>query len=222
MINESLHAVVAADLSPVRPLRPPLRRVLPVVPLGALLLVAAPLVFSFRDIAALGWVWSWAASTIEMIAGMAVVVLALHESVPGRALPARAYVAVVAAVAVLLTATTIGAWHASPVTLPRQWWTIAAICLASSVITALPAAVLTAVLIVTAYPVRPHLAGALGGLGAGLMADAGWRLFCHYSEPTHVLVAHIGGVLVAAGAGLAITSWLARRAYVYKPGYTPR
>jgi hypothetical protein len=218
MMNESLRAIVAASLAPVRPLRPPIRRVLPVLPLGVLLLVAAPLVFSFRDTAALGWLWSWVASTVEMIVGIGIVVLALHESVPGRMAPARAHIAAVAGVAILVGATTFGAWQASPVTLSRQWWTIAAICAVCSAITALPAVVLSAVLVVNAYPVRPQIAGALAGLGGGLMADAGWRLFCHYSEPTHVLVSHVGGVVLAVSAGVAITSRLARRAYAYNPG----
>lgn len=222
MMNESLRAVVAADLAPVRPLRAPLRRAWTVAPLAVLLLVAAPLVFSLRDITALGWFWSWGASTLEMIVGVAVIVLALHESVPGRTWSARALVGTVAGTALLWAATTFGAWQASPVTLSRHWWTIAAICAACSAITALPAVVLSAVLVAHAYPVRPHVAGALAGLGAGLMADAGWRLFCHYSEPSHVVVAHLGGVMLAASAGMVMTVQLVRRAYGYSPGYTPR
>ena len=221
-MNESLRALVAANLAPVRPLRAPLRRGLPVIPVGLGLLLAAPLVFSFRDLAALGWFLSWGASTGEMIVGLAIVVLALHESIPGRIRPARLHIVVVTGVAILIAAITKASWQASPVRLFEQWWTVGAICAVASAISALPAVVLTAVLIVNAYPVRPHLTGALGGLGAGLMADAGWRLFCHYSEPTHVVVAHVGGVALAAIAGLAITSWLAHRAYVDNPGYTPR
>jgi hypothetical protein len=36
------------------------------------------------------------------------------------------------------------------------------------------------------------------------MADAGWRLFCHFSEPSHVLSAHLGGVVIAALAGAVL------------------
>jgi hypothetical protein len=220
-MNEPLRAVVAADLAPVRPLRAPLRRVVPVIPVALGLLLAAPLVFSFRDLVALGWLLSWGASSGEMIVGLAIVVLALHESIPGRGRRARLHIVVVMGIAILIAAITMASWHASPVRVSEQWWTVAAICAACSAITALPAVVLSAVLIVNAHPVRPRLTGALGGLGAGLMADAGWRLFCHYSDPAHV-VAHGGGVAFAAIAGLAITSWLAHRAYVDNPGYTPR
>jgi len=48
------------------------------------------------------------------------------------------------------------------------------------------------VLAARAYPTRPVVAGALLGVGAGLMANAGWRLFRHFSEPAHVLSAHVG------------------------------
>jgi hypothetical protein len=211
-MNESLRTLVAANLGPVRPLQSPLRRVLPMVPMGLALLLAAPLVFSFRDLAALGWWLSWGASTGEMIVGFAVIVLALEEAIPGRMHRARLHIVVVTCIASLIAAITMTSWQASPVRLSEHWWTVAAICAACSATTALPAVVLSAVLIVNAYPVRPRLTGALGGLGAGLMADAGWRLFCHYSEPAHVVVAHAGGLALAAVAGLAITSWLARRA----------
>lgn len=50
-----------------------------------------------------------------------------------------------------------------------------------------------------------HIAGAVLGLGAGLMADAGWRLFCHFSEPGHVLPAHLGGVVLAMVAGILLS-----------------
>jgi hypothetical protein len=57
-----------------------------------------------------------------------------------------------------------------------------------------------------ALPTRPAVAGAVYGLGAGLMADAGVRLFCWVSAPAHVLVAHGGAILflTAAGAGAAV------------------
>jgi hypothetical protein len=74
-------------------------------------------------------------------------------------------------------------------------------------VSSLPVVALASILAARAYPTRPLLAGALLGLGGGLMADAGWRLFCHFSEPAHVLAAHLGGVLVATALG----SLLARR-----------
>ena len=77
---------------------------------------------------------------------------------------------------------------------------------------ALPAVVLANILAARAYPTRPRFAGALLGLGAGLMADAGWRLFCHYSEPAHVLSAHLGGVVVSMLIGVALATRFTSRA----------
>jgi hypothetical protein len=69
----------------------------------------------------------------------------------------------------------------------------------------------SAVLVARAFPLRPALAGALYGLGSGLLADAGWRLFCHFANPAHVFGAHALaiGVVTAIGAGTAAA--LARR-----------
>ena len=68
---------------------------------------------------------------------------------------------------------------------------LACICFGGSAATALPVVALASILAARAYPTRPAIAGALLGLGAGLMADAGWRMFCHFSEPAHVLSAHL-------------------------------
>ena len=68
------------------------------------------------------------------------------------------------------------------------------VCLTGTVVSALPALAVAGWLAARAFPLRPRLAGALYGVGAGLMADAGWRLFCHFSDPAHVFGAHtLGG-----------------------------
>jgi hypothetical protein len=203
-MNESLRLAIASDLAPVAPLASPARRALPLVPLAALLLLAAPLTFEFRDLTALGWRWSWGASLLQIVIGFAVVTLALRQAVPGRGWPTSAIALTVAAIVLLFAVITFGTWSASPVTLRRQWWVVGAICAVFSTATALPVVVATALLANRAFPLHPRLTGGLAGLGAGLMADAGWRLFCHYSEPAHVLAAHFGGVVIAAAIGASL------------------
>ena len=105
---------------------------------------------------------------------------------------------------VLAIAVTLASWEASPVILPRGWWTVWVLCLSGSAATALPVVALASVLVARAYPTRPGVAGLLLGVGAGVIADAGWRMFCHFSEPAHVLSAHLGGVAVAALAGWSL------------------
>lgn len=78
MIDERLRAAIAADLAPVRPLSSPWRRVMVLLPFALLLLLAAPVVFEFRDLSPLGWLWSWGASIAQTAAGLAIAALALR------------------------------------------------------------------------------------------------------------------------------------------------
>lgn len=204
-----LRAAIAADLVPVRPLPPPWLRALALSPFALVLLVAAPLVFQFRDLDALGLSLSWGASLLQAVAGLALVAAALKESVPGRTWSPGALAAIALAVVTLIVAVTNASWHADPVRLGRAWWMVGMICFAASIATALPATLAASLLALRALPTRPAVTGLLAGLGAGLMADAGWRLFCHYSEPPHVLASHLGGVLAAALIGAALTPGLA-------------
>jgi hypothetical protein len=213
MMNERLRAQIVADLSPVRPLAPPFQRTLAIVPFALLVLAAAPIVFNFRDLAPLGWMWSWGASLAQTVVGLGVIALALRNAVPGREWSTTAMAMLVVTIVAFFTAITVATWSANPVDLTRSWWQIGAICALSSATSALPVVVLAAVLVVRAFPLRPLMTGAIAGVGAGLIADAGWRLFCHYSEPAHVLAAHFGGVLLASAAGalLVRTLWHAGR-----------
>jgi hypothetical protein len=204
-----LRARLAADYAAVRPLPHPVARALAMAPFALVALVAAPWWFEPRvDLLRLGWAQAWGWSLAQSIAGVALVAAALREAVPGRAwhrVPLTLWLAAPVALVVIVTFTT---YDASPIALRGAWATVGAMCLAGSLATALPGAVLSAVLAARAYPTRPALTGLLGGLGAGLMADAGWRLFCHFSEPAHVLIAHLGGVLAAGLCGALLSQRL--------------
>ena len=168
-------ARIAADYTAVRPLPPPAVRALWVTPFAALALFAAPAYFSVRvDATQLGWPVTWGFSIVQVAVGMAVI------------------------------AVTSVSYGLSPIALDKGWWIVGLVCLGGSAATAMPVVALANVLASRAYPTRPLIMGALFGLGAGLMADAGWRIFCHFSEPAHVLSAHLGGVVASALAGAAI------------------
>lgn len=51
----------------------------------------------------------------------------------------------------------------------------------------------------------------LYGLGAGLMADAGWRLFCEFSGPAHVFPFHVGAIAANTLCGVVSAALLAGR-----------
>ena len=106
---------------------------------------------------------------------------------------------------------TAASWEASQVLLVSQWWLVAGLCFAGSAATALPVIALASVLASRAYPVRPAVAGALIGLGAGLMADAGWRVFCHFTEPSHVLSAHLLAIVMSTLVGVVAAERLCNR-----------
>src|SRR4029453_9500609 len=102
-------------------------------------------------------------------------------------------------------------WETTRVTLLRGFWIVGGICFAGSAATALPVVALASILASRAYPTRPLIAGSMIGLGAGLMADAGWRIFCPFSEPAHVLSAHLAAVILSAAIGALVSLRLWRR-----------
>ena len=197
------------EYEPVRALPSPWLRATWVAPLAVLALVAAPFWFSVRiDAPRLGWMALWGASAMQSVLGLMVVAAALRESVPGRTWNRLATIAWLGAPVVVVIAVTLMSWEASPILLRRQRWLVASMCFGGSAATALPVVVLASVLAARAYPVRPVIAGAMLGLGGGLMADAGWRIFCHFSEPAHVLSAHLAAVVVSSVVGAVLATTL--------------
>jgi hypothetical protein len=206
-----LRVRIEADYTAVRPLPSPLIRAMSVAPFAILALVAAPVFFNVRsDADRLGLTMMWGASLLQTVFGFIVIIAALRESVPGRAWSRVALAVWFISPLLLLTAVTLASWQMSEIPLQRGWWLVGLVCVGGSAATALPIVALANVLAARAYPTRPAIAGLLLGVGAGLMADAGWRLFCHFSEPSHVLSAHLGGVALAAFAGAALAVTLRR------------
>lgn len=208
-----LRAAIAADLRPTRPLRPPAKRALAVLPLAAAILVGIPLMHRFRiDLARLGVTRAWVLSIAQSIAGIVFVALALRESVPGREIPRRTLTLALAIgllIPVVILAITAQASFLG--SRPGLWWIDSLICFRVSALAAAPALFVSAALAARAYPLRPAIAGALYGFGSGLIADAGLRLYCEYSVPGHVLIAHGGAILLSTVAGALIAVALARR-----------
>jgi hypothetical protein len=207
-VPAELRAQLADEYRAVTPLPSPAARALWAAPFAALALLAPPIWFNVRsDAGQLGWMMGWGASLFQAGLGFSLIAAALRESIPGRAWTPAALAAWIAAPVAVLAAVTLVSWQLSLVPLQRGFWFIGAVCLSSSAATALPVVAIANVLAARAYPTRPAITGLLAGLGAGLIADAGWRMFCHFSEPSHVLAAHAGGVALAAAAGavLAVT-----------------
>jgi hypothetical protein len=195
---ESLRDAVAADLEPVRPLPAPWLRVLWAVPLAVLLAATTLLYFGLRpDFEGLNDLLTWVPVLLQAALGLAVLTLALHETVPGtRIARPVVYGVCVGALAVHLAANII-LWLRDPMgygDFLSSFWA----CFRYELMLGVPFLALITYLAAKALPVRPSVIGALAGVGAGIVADASWRMICYVSVPAHFLTAHLGG-MVALG-----------------------
>jgi hypothetical protein len=82
-------------------------------------------------------------------------------------------------------------------------WSLGLGCAGKDAAMALPALVVTLWLVFRALPLRPSVAGLLGGAGAAVTADALNHVLCPMSDLRHVLVWHTGALL-----GLMLVGWL--------------
>jgi hypothetical protein len=206
-VPTTLRARIARDLKPVTPLGSASVRSLTLLPFATAALVGVPYVFGLRsDIGHLGPSLSWGLSCFELLVGWALVAMALRESIPGRGLPTRWVAAAIGGGLFVVVLATLATDIASPTTAPPVFRVpYALICFRRAVAVGLPAVLVAAALAARGLPLKPAAVGALYGLGAGLFADAGWRLFCDVSAPSHVLLAHGGAVLVLVGTGAALS-----------------
>jgi hypothetical protein len=203
MSGVDLRERIARDLRRVKPLRPPMVRALALVPLAAAIVFAVPALHFFRsDMRTIGLMRGWGLSFAQALAGVVVVAAALRESIPGRSF-SRAALAWTVALGVIVPAAalvlTASSFDLGPE--PGQGFAEGVACFRVSATAAIPALIVAAILAARAFPLRPGVAGALYGLGCGLIADAGLRLYCEYTAPPHVVFAHGGAIVGAMFAG---------------------
>lgn len=211
-LPEDLRARVTTDLRPVRPLLPPWQRALLLVPAALLVWAVAPAAFGVRgDLGAIGPALAWGGSLIQLAVAALIIAGALREAVPGEQLP-RPYASLLLASGFVVTVLLAFATNAvSPEPVPRaetwfDWW----YCWEGAVRAGAPLVLLLGVFLARGLAMRPALAGALSGMGAGTAVDGGWRLSCNYSNPTHVVLSHGGAVLALTVAGVAIAVTVGR------------
>lgn len=207
---------IEEDLAPVRVLPPPWVRALAVAAWAVAGLLAILAVGGVRTDASELGVWlSWGAAAVEMLAGFALIALALREAVPGAALPRGTLIGALAAAALVAGAVALLTWMGTGAGRESTCSPGAGMsCFALEFTVGLPALALTVMLAARALPVRPRWAGVLGGVGSGLLADGLQHLICPVSDLTHVLVWHVGAIvgLGCAGwvAGWGVERWRAR------------
>jgi len=199
---------IVRSLAPVRPLLAPSRRVWMLLPLGLLLTITAPLAAGQRgDLSAYAPLITWGLTGLQSLLGVWLLALGLREAVPGQNVSWRALTFASALTIILVGGVTVLTNSASATFVPpgREWqyW---AECVGWPMALGAPFMVLTTLMAARAFPTRPMIAGGLCGMSAGILSDAGWRLSCWISEPTHVVGSHGLAILAltAAGALLAV------------------
>jgi Negative regulator of sigma F len=209
--KENVRTIVERDLRPVRPLWPPSKRALALMPLAVAIVVGVPVINYFRpDFDTLGFFRGWGLSLLESCAGLTIVALGLRESVPGRVLRIAALVA--AAVVGLAIPLVVLRATADNFNLgPKSWseWRYGMACFRTSVLAATPILAASAFLTRRAFALRPVAAGILWGLGCGLIADAGLRLYCEFTSMPHVMLEHFGAVVASMLLGAIVSSAIA-------------
>ncbi len=207
-------AAARAASRPGRPLLAPGARAAFVVAIGLVALAIFVVGRGLRANAhALGLALTVVPAALLVLAGAALLALALREAVPGRAVASAARRGAFITVLVLLVV--LAEWLArggagSRGGLPPL------ICYPLGLAVASPAIVLFGWLLFRAYPLRPVAAAALGALGAGLLADASLHLTCPATSLAHTLFVHGGAVatlaLAGAAAGLVLSARRSSRA----------
>lgn len=205
---------ILGSLAPVRPLPRPSRRVWMLIPFGAMLAATAPLLTGGRgDLAAYSPLLTWVATGLQALLGLWLLSLGFREAVPGRNVSGRVLMTASVLTGVLVIAITFFTNAASATVVPagREWqdWVE---CVIWPAALGAPFMVAATLMTVRAFPTRPAIAGGLCGLSAGVLSDAGWRLSCWISSPTHIAESHGLALLGLAvvGSVLAVVADLPR------------
>jgi len=203
MNNAAYREQIVNTLAPVRPLARPSRRVWMLVPLGLLLAATGSLVNGTRgDLNPYAPLLTWGATGLQSLLGLWLLALGFREAVPGRNVSSRALALASVLTGLLVVAITLltNAASATVVPIGREWqyW---AECVVAPAALGAPFMIVATLMIVRAFPTRPAIAGALCGLSAGVLSDAGWRLSCWISDPAHIIGSHGLAMLSLAAAG---------------------
>jgi hypothetical protein len=205
---EKLKAEVARDLTPVRPLRPAWMRALVLLPCVLLSFAMLALVYGPH------WETSglvWAVGAFQVLVAYGILWVGLREAVPGEGPGAPALGA-----AALIATAAIGAANALLVSLRPVAGSpgldgFSLYCFKVEILLGLPVVALGFWLAARGFPLRPAVAGMLGGLSAGVAAAGVWSLYCPYNNLSH-LASHLGPIVPVALAGLlAGAFWAWRR-----------
>lgn len=213
LVPEALHSAIAADLQPVRPLPPAWMRTLTAVAAAVFGLVVVVAFFRFQirpDMDQLPMWVGWGSTVVQFGIGILLIGMAMREAVPGQGVPTGALLLALGTALLAQILVAVVTWMHSP-GMPLTdgiFVTSGMTCAGHDTTMALPALAVTLLLVFRALPLRPSIAGLLGGAGAAVTADAVNHIMCPMSDLRHVLVWHTGALL-----GLMLIGWLVGTAW---------
>ena len=222
---EALMRAIAQDLRPVRPSPEPLHLALRMVPVT--LLVSSLILLAIgprHDLSVLGPLLAWGASAAQFGLGIALIWIAARESMPAGRLPRSVvYLAAVAASLVVVVITLL-TFSTSPASEPilrvpaivnkllrDSPWIMGFGCGIGSTLAGGILALFFSLVFRNSLAIRPAVAGALYGAGAGLAINAGWRVACPVSTLWHALGAHGAAIIAVMIVGAFIGRFLGNR-----------
>jgi len=216
LLPEALRRSISDDLEPVRPLPPAWMRTLQAAAVAAIGLALVIFVFKLSprpDMEQLPMWLSWGCTALQLGIGVLLLGMALREAIPGQGVPIGAVALGVGTAVLIQILVGIATWmHSTGMPLEKGHGLSAGItCTTHDIAMALPALLVTLWLVFRALPLRPSIAGLLGGTGAAVTADAVTHILCPMSDLRHVLVWHTGALI-----GLMLVGWLAGKLWERK------
>jgi hypothetical protein len=211
---DDLARLIASDLQPVRPAPMPWRRAVRWLPAALVAMAALPLLTRIRlDAPVLGAAMTWGLSTMQVVAAGVLVWMAARDGMPARRLPRSFFVWAAAGAIALIAILTMATFAVSPTTLSEATapFRAGSFCYRGSLTVGAPLLLLAGLILRHTLPAQPWVVGAVAGAGAGLAADAGWRLVCPISDPAHVFFGHTPAVVTMTLAGAALAAVLSTR-----------
>lgn len=224
---EALMRAIAQDLRPVKPSPQPLQLALRMVPLALLVSSLILLAIGPRyDSRILGPLLTWGASAAQFVLAIVLVWIAAHESTPAGRLPRQMVYLAAAAGSLLVIFVTLLTFSASPATEPLlrvppqvnemlrdSPWMMGFACGIGSTLAGGVLVLFFSWAFRNSLAIRPTVAGALYGAGAGLAINAGWRIACPFSTPWHALGAHGAAIIATVILGALIGRYLGNRTF---------
>jgi hypothetical protein len=214
---EALLRAVTQDLKPVKPSRRPLRLAIETAPCALLVSSLILLAIGIRgDSGILGPLMTWGASAAQFTLAIVLIWVAAHESTPAGRLPKGiVYSAAVAALFVVVAITVSTFWISpvgstlrvgGPLRVPP--WIMDLVCGIGSTVAGGILVLLFSWMLRNSLAIRPTVAGALYGAGAGLAINAGWRIACPFPTLRHALGAHGTAIIATVLLGALIGRYL--------------